>query len=886
MTSFTDANGHTTTNVYEGGRVTSQTDEENRETTWEYLDNETRVTHPEGNVTAYEFEANQPTAVTEGFGTGLAATTTTAYNDEHLPETVTDPNTHTTEFGYDSAGNRTLIKDALNRETHMTYNARRDVTLLEAPSGKQTHYAYDGDGNLTSITRAHTETSTNQVIEMTYDANGQLTDLEDARNKVTQFDHNSQGDVISTIDPEGNESTATYDINSFMETATTPRGNELGATAAHFTTTYERDEAGRPTKITDGFGEFSTLVYDAKGNLTDVTDRDGRHTEYEYTYDVADQLTDVTYSSGTPGAVEFEYDADGRRVEMSDDTGTTTFDYDSLGRLVETENGAGQTTGYTYDIADRITDIDYPNALTPYDTVGHTGRSPVTTGTVQRGYDDANRLTSVTDWLTNTIDFGYDEDSNLTSIDRPNGVDTDYNYDRNGVLTGITGDPGGAWSYARSHDGLLNSRTRSSITDNFSYDPVARLTSDGHTYDNGDNLTATKDRAGTAVLQTFDFAHQLDDVKRASDSAALGSAGFNAQGDRTSYTPTTGTASSFAYDQADQLVSYSGPNRAGAGSASLEFSYDADGLRQTKTVGTTETNHAYDLTAGLPLMITDGPTAYITGPGGLPVEQIDSTGNEHYYHQDQLGSTMALTDDTGATDATFTYADYGHPGTPTGTARTPFGYAGQYTDPETGLQYLRARYYEPTTGQFLSRDPIEDQTGQPYSYADNDPINATDPTGLIASTLEGEGGIGAAIQGNIDPTCNFDDPSIQFGGFLSLLFGDPRDPAFVISILPWVRVSRVAGAGLRGVRATKGGTRTADAMLNAADGKVHGALPKPADLGKYDPEDLVRLRDELGQSVQKRIEKTVQLGADDGHSKRLAEEHALIRSIQKHLADR
>ncbi len=58
-------------------------------------------------------------------------------------------------------------------------------------------------------------------------------------------------------------------------------------------------------------------------------------------------------------------------------------------------------------------------------------------------------------------------------------------------------------------------------------------------------------------------------------------------------------------------------------------------------------------------------------------------------------------------------------------------FAGQYTDAETGFQYLRARYYDPATGQFLSRDPMEALTRSAYGYVDGNPLNGTDPTGLV-----------------------------------------------------------------------------------------------------------------------------------------------------------
>jgi len=101
-----------------------------------------------------------------------------------------------------------------------------------------------------------------------------------------------------------------------------------------------------------------------------------------------------------------------------------------------------------------------------------------------------------------------------------------------------------------------------------------------------------------------------------------------------------------------------------------------------------------------------------------------------YYAQDQLGSTRLLTNATGNPAGRYTYNPYGSVASHTG-ASTPFSYAGQYTDPETGLIYLRARYYDPTTAQFMSRDPLQSITKQPYVYASDDPVNQVDLTGQI-----------------------------------------------------------------------------------------------------------------------------------------------------------
>ena len=102
-----------------------------------------------------------------------------------------------------------------------------------------------------------------------------------------------------------------------------------------------------------------------------------------------------------------------------------------------------------------------------------------------------------------------------------------------------------------------------------------------------------------------------------------------------------------------------------------------------------------------------------------------------WYHHDQLGSTRALTNSTGTVVGTFTYDAYGNQTGHTGTATTPLGYNGQYTDAETGLLYLRARYYDPGTGQFLSRDPAVALTRSAYGYVGDNPINGGDPSGMF-----------------------------------------------------------------------------------------------------------------------------------------------------------
>ena len=158
--------------------------------------------------------------------------------------------------------------------------------------------------------------------------------------------------------------------------------------------------------------------------------------------------------------------------------------------------------------------------------------------------------------------------------------------------------------------------------------------------------------------------------------------------------------------------------------------YNGDGLRASRSTTAGVQKFAYDPTSSIPLMLTDGNLNYIYDDAGNPIQQIDATGVALYYQHDQYGSTRLLTNQAGAVAATFTYDPYGNLTGRTGTADTLLRWNGQHQDTDTGLYYLRARYYDPTTAQFLTRDPIEALTGSAYGYADNDPLNAADPTGL------------------------------------------------------------------------------------------------------------------------------------------------------------
>jgi len=115
----------------------------------------------------------------------------------------------------------------------------------------------------------------------------------------------------------------------------------------------------------------------------------------------------------------------------------------------------------------------------------------------------------------------------------------------------------------------------------------------------------------------------------------------------------------------------------------------------------------------------------------------------------------AVVNNVGTVVASGSYDAFGTPNSSsTISSQTPFGFGGGYTD-ATGLVYLLNRYYDPATGQFLSIDPLVDETGQPYSYTGGDPVNGGDPTGMCVSLFGiaciGGGPVTTAVSLRFDP---------------------------------------------------------------------------------------------------------------------------------------
>ncbi|HEX7297382.1 MAG TPA: RHS repeat-associated core domain-containing protein [Solirubrobacteraceae bacterium] len=828
----TDGNGHITTFTYDSeGNRTSAADPTGRTTRWTYNASHdlTSATSPSGiNTTIERDERGNPTSISRNYSDAEGDHTqrvTMTYDERGQLTSLEDPLEHAATFAYDDAGNQVSQTNPSGETTTSTFDANSRLTSVTSPAGNEP--GADPDAHTTTIVRDKLGRPTEvhdplgHATRTVYDANGNITSVTDGAGRTTSADYDAANQMVEETLGDGATQQIAYDATGAVASKTDGRGQ---------TTTYTRDEAGNLTRITDPLGRRWTKTYDTAGNVVAAIDPLQRTTTY--TYDDADRPTKINYPAPDASEVTYGYDDDGRRATMTDDQGQATYTYDGLGRLTRTTSSAGDEVTYGYDLADHRTSVTYPN--------GHS---------VGTDYDASGRVTAITDWLGNTTAFDYDIDSNLRRTTFPTSPVTSdsYEHDAVGQLTSITlgenEDDPAQLSYRYNDAGDLTSLTSTGLpgdtSHTYDYDQAGRLAKDGINelaYDLAGNITTL---ANGAQL-SYDAAGQLTGATTSDGDIAFA---FDPDGRRTAQTGPGGSATSYGYDGAGNLTSVNPPNH-----DPITYRYDGDGLRTETRNGDQVTDFAWDTATGN--ILTENDTSYIYDPDGLPLEEIGGDDVARFYHHDRLGSTRTITDHAGHRVAAQTFNAAGNVIASSGDGRIAFGFAGQYSDPDTGLIYMRARYYDPSTAQFLSRDVLEDLTLQPYAYAGDDPVNAVDPTGLLSvhiglPSLEDASNVAAGfgdlasfgLTRKIREALGVDNVD-----YCSAAYGAGGIGGAAIALA--IPTERLLGAGInlaRGARAAKE-AKGLDGAFTTFERDASGRVKKYTTYARSDPRDPVPFR--------------------------------------------
>jgi RHS repeat-associated protein len=527
-----------------------------------------------------------------------------------------------------------------------------------------------------------------KITSVTYDSAGNVETTTDPLMHLTQYSHDLQNRLTEVIDAASGHTLYDYDL----------KGNLTSVTdAENRTTQFTYDSVDEVTKFTNPLGEVRTFSYDLARNLSVIVDAKGQRVEF--TYDDADQLTGkVLKDAGSlvTDTVSFSYDALGNLATASDSDSSLTFTYDPIGRLSTAATAGTQpltTIGYTYDKnGNRITMTDLQGAITSY------------------VYDELNRLIALTS-PEGVFTFGLDDAGRRTSLDYPNGTSSSYSYNAASLLTGLANrDPSQAvlssFGYTYDDNGNRDTRTTLDGLTTYSYDSLDRLVgaigpdpanpaqtlAESYSYDAVGNRISSH----LATGQVHDSANRLLEDSRFTFV-------FDSNGNTLEKTVrATSALTTFTWDVENRLLSVSGLGVAAS------FQYDALGRRIAKVVNGSVTRYVYDLENILEEYDSGAaPKVHYTHGVSIdePLAREDLVSVETTYFQaDGLGSVVGTTNDVGQPVAIFRYDSFGNPGM--GTALEGFSFTGREWDADVELYHYRARTYDPTTGRFLSEDPI------------------------------------------------------------------------------------------------------------------------------------------------------------------------------------
>jgi RHS repeat-associated protein len=714
-------------------------------------------TDSKGNVTTYGYDGSGDlTSVENALG---QTTTLGGYDERGNVGWMTDPNGLTTTLTYDARKRVTQIQKGSSSSHEETYTFSYYSTGLTKqitiPNGTGVMYYYDTAHRL--IETDHLDSSGNVLGKkiLTLDTSGEITNVsyQNASGTVIQaqnFTYDNMSRINDFIDQENNKFVQTHDYENNLLTSKDPLGNG---------STYQYDALNRFSKATEADNNVTSTTYGAGSEVATQTDPRGLVTSY--TYDGFSNV--VTRNSPDSGNTSYTYDANDNMLTRTDARGTSvSITYDALNReLSETGSVSGEIKQFTYD--------------TCTNGVGRLCSVTDRTGTINFTYDlwgRINQKQEVMNGITFTLAYSYDNYGELSSITYPSGQVVSYSYLNGNIQSVFT-----------SSVNLLNSAN---------YDPFNRLL--GWTWNNGRQVNYTYDMdgrlsnisAGTTTMAytrdnawkiaglnevnpTLSMSYGYDSRNRLTTSNVWGTYAYDVNSNRTSYLGSLGPLSYTYGTTNNQLLTYNSNNvgvdamgnitskngltltyddwgrmrtsNNGAGT----YTYGVNGLDERVEKGSGSTTYYY-IYAGVGQLLgiynnTGQAVDEMVYLNDKPVASVRS-GTIYNIETDNLNTPVRVLDQNNTIDWSWEGKEpFGLSQPVQATVNgSPFifnlRFPGQYADQETGLFQNGYREYDPTTGRYMEVDPLGLNAGwNPYNYVGSNPLNFTDPSGLLFGGL-------------------------------------------------------------------------------------------------------------------------------------------------------
>ena len=665
----------------------------------------------------------------KGTGSG-AIVTETEYDYQDRVISEKDANENVTQYTYDYAGNLLNVKNAANQEISYTYDAlNRQLSATDA-NGNTTNYYYDNLGRNIKIEMPFSG-SEKAVTKNYYDANSNLIQSKTQNNELT--DEESFRTINYSYD-NMNRLTQVYGDTDYVSYSYDIAGRITQMFAGNnenLQSTYSYDNRGFLASETDALGLSKYYTYDYAGNVKTMTDKNGAvHTN---TYGIFGLTSQISQKGSLQQSLNYEYDSLGRiktkTLNDADNTDISSYTYDVFGRILTNTSNAA-VNSYTYDKNSNITayelkennivknSVTYEynsiNQLTKeiigdtimtysYDNNGNITGKTIGGIATQIGYNKANLPVSMVTEGFGNEEYGYSLDGNrISEKDTVNNINKQYQYDAKGRLVGEV--HSGAESFAKTYTydafGNRKSETQTGLgTTNYSYDRNNRLLKEEFLNSAGElnkEVNYYYDRNGNQMKkQELLFTDEGQDG--ISISGVSGS-----------------TVSEYSYNLNNQLTGYR------SGDVEAYYSYTAEGLRKAKTVNGVTTEFIWD-GGNLAAERKSGEITALYNYGADGIVMSNRDGAAEYYIKNIHGDVVGMTDAEGNLTDNYYYDAFGNEQSNTENTN-PFRYCGEYYDEESGLIYLRNRYYNSSTGRFITEDPYWNIDNMMYGDEEESPV--------------------------------------------------------------------------------------------------------------------------------------------------------------------